>query len=211
LLPGGGASRSANPAETGWRWDLGAIFGPFRAGIGVALHQSMLCEAPNQPVAGADALWQCVVSDYRRASLLQRQRRLAESRLVLEQNLAASILDWSESTAEEGAVKVRRLDQMFRSERARLEDAWLANETNHRLAESLLPSLAEQIASEVRRAVAAHHVPPAPAAVPVGAALPMSSVPAPRPVSSPVRALASDIPSIIDALFAQELAASAAA
>lgn len=171
----------------------------------------MLCEAPNQPAAGSAALWQRVVSDYRRASLLQRQRRLAESRFVLEQNLAASILDWSESTTEEGAVKVRRLDEMFRCELARLEDACLASEMNHRLADSLLPSLAEQIATEVRRAVAAQLVSPATVAAPV--VLVPSKPPAPPPdaVPSQARALASDIPSIIDTLFAQELAASAAA
>lgn len=157
------------------------------------------------PPAAPAQLWERVVRDYQRVCLLHRQVRRCESRRIIEQELPLSICAWAEHAPGDGAEKVRLLDAMFERERARVEDTWAANELiRQQLAEDLVPALAQEIASEVRRAVAL---------LPSPAPLAAQSSSAPAPVAPPTQAgrsqprtEATDIAAIIDFLLAQEAA-----
>lgn len=157
------------------------------------------------PPSRSSQLWEKVVSDYQRACLLHRQVRRCESRRIMEQDLPLSIYAWAEQAPGDGAEKVRQLDAMFERERARVEDAWAANELiRQQLAADLVPALAQEIAQEVRRAVALQPSP---------APLAESRIPTPAQLAPPApmsrvqpRTGATDIPGIIDFLLAQEAA-----
>lgn len=157
----------------------------------------------------ADALWQKVVQDYRQLCVLQRQTRREESSWLFQAELPASILEWSEHEAADGAAKARRLDEMFQQEQRRVADAWLAQEfMEQRLRTQLLPSLAARIDEKVRKAVTQN----AALFAPVQSPAPRPVPPRPAPVAAratetprrPARVAAGDIASIIDLILEGE-------
>ncbi len=157
----------------------------------------------------ADALWQKVVQDYRQFCVLQRQARREESSRLLQTELPASILEWSEREAADGFAKARRLDEMFQQEQRRVADAWLAQEfMEQRLRTQLLPSLSARIDEEVRKAVTQNAAQLAPVQSPAPRAVPPRSAPVTARATEnsrrPARVAAGDIASIIDLILEGE-------
>ena len=99
-------------------------------------------------------LWQQVVLDFRRACLLRYEGKHGESCKVLDQELSKSISVWSERSTGDSSAKREALNEMFRAEQRRIDDAVLVHKmVSKSLSHELLPSMFNVVTQEIREAV----------------------------------------------------------
>ncbi|MEI6392539.1 MAG: hypothetical protein WCT12_15715 [Verrucomicrobiota bacterium] len=98
--------------------------------------------------------WDQVVSDFRRLCMLRHQGNVAESDEILSTRLPKRIATWSRTSTQDPIVKKTTLEDMFRNEQKRVEDAMLFHEiASTRWETQLIPMLCNQVSQEIRRTV----------------------------------------------------------
>jgi hypothetical protein len=109
--------------------------------------ESLIAEAPERT-------WSKIVTTFREVCILRKQGRLDEAKRILESDLPKMISLWSQSSPEEIVSKRRELENMFRTEEKKIDDAWLVQKlVATRLTEDLVPSLCSQIAAGLKEVV----------------------------------------------------------
>jgi hypothetical protein len=102
-------------------------------------------------------LWNGIVTDFRQACLLRREGRIRESDKILNEDLPPQIAEWSRGTRQDPATKRAALDNLFREEQKRIDDAWVVHHMLLRKFESeIVPSLCAKVADEVKEIVSDH-------------------------------------------------------
>ncbi|MBM3822470.1 MAG: hypothetical protein FJ404_06240 [Verrucomicrobia bacterium] len=99
--------------------------------------------------------WSRVVSLFRQACVLHREGKHQESRHIVEQDLRQSIATWTKFSGQEPGVKRSKLEQMFKEEQRRVDDAWMVQSLVVRqFSRHILPELSNRLVAEIRGSLA---------------------------------------------------------
>jgi hypothetical protein len=102
-------------------------------------------------------LWNGIVTDFRQACLLRREGRVRESDKILNEDLPPQIAEWSQAARQDPATKRAALENLFREEQKRIDDAWVVHRMLFRKFETeIVPSLCAKVAAEVKEVVREH-------------------------------------------------------
>jgi hypothetical protein len=113
-------------------------------------------DGTNKQSGGSDAAeaWKEVVTQFRSFCFSRRQGKVADSGAIIQERLPRQISVWSKSSRENLPKKRAQLQQMFRDEQRRVEDACSFQElASSHFQESLLPFLRNTINQEVKHAL----------------------------------------------------------
>ncbi len=145
-----------------------------------------------------DQLWSKIVEDFREACVLRRSGRYEESNELLNHILPGEIAAWARSPLPFGTDRRARLENMFKEEQRRVEDAFFVQRlVTSQLEDKLLPKICFMVAEEVREVVRSDaRTAPAPDASEVFR----------RPTQSPSRPRVrfDDIPAVIDSIIREQ-------
>lgn len=98
--------------------------------------------------------WKEVVAQFRSLCFARRQGDAAVSGKILQEQLPTKIAEWSRTTPEKPESKRVQLEQMFREEQRRVEDAWTLHElSSMQLRQDLIPALTSKLSSEVKSVI----------------------------------------------------------
>lgn len=183
----------------------------------------------NDPTSERKRLWKKIGDDFRQACLDRREGKAAEATEILEKKLPETISAWARVCGLRDGERRERLNELFETERRRVDDIWLSQQIIIRqMRDILIPSLCLQVAEEVREVMElqTEHLSemlekvsrppvsvPGPAANPVERREPADPriVPLPEVTLTERRALPNfdDLPLIIDELINRDLQSSA--
>lgn len=145
--------------------------------------------------------WQEVITGFQQVCVLKRKGNESEASKVLSSELPGRIANWSKNSSKPVTEKKVELETMFRSQKQKVDDAWVFNQlvTEH-WKEDLIPQLCATVtatvAREVQRAVSQQFAIQAIEQKPV-------ETPSMRPVRGPKIAF-DDVAGIIDLIRSQE-------
>jgi len=149
-------------------------------------------------------LWNEVVADYRHACLLRREGQNAEATRIINEKLPKATAAWSREDSRTATEKKAALEAMFSSEQTGI-DSWifaqqaLASKVADRLIPALCQGVGEQLHDMIRSQFQALQ-----GRLDRSREVQNSRGPAVLPVSPRIRF--DDIPSVIDALLAEQTA-----
>jgi hypothetical protein len=83
--------------------------------------------------------------------LLRREGRIRESDKILNEDLPPQIAQWSQGSRLDSATKRAALENLFREEQKRIDDAWVVHRMLFRKFEvEIVPGLCAKVAAEVK-------------------------------------------------------------